>query len=940
MLRRARAIACAVIASLLATAAVVAGVTIGTTPAAAADPSEFRPGSIISDALFFDGGAMSAGDVQAFLVSKGTACTAGALCLKNYSAPTTAQPAEAGLCAGYAGGGTESAAQIIAKVGASCGISQKALLVTLQKEQGLVTATSPTDSRYKIAMGFGCPDTAPCDTQYYGFFNQVYKAARQFKRYAAAPQNYGYRAGRVNTILFNPNGACGSTQVFIENQATAGLYTYTPYQPNASALANLYGSGDSCGAYGNRNFWRDYTDWFGSTQVGSNLVRAAGNPTVYVVTTDSKFPVADMTTLSSLAPLGALGTVQQSFLDARTTGATLGRFIRDRAGLIYFFDRGVRYLVTDCAQLAAWGASCSDYLSMTLSDVQIASFPLGGTITQNVRTPGGKRFAIYDGAKHEVADDLSAVGSAPASTPTFPVSEEALAGLPYGAPLVRAGVIARDRSTGADVLVDTASTVSLGAGVEAGTRVGSLPVVSLDHASIALLPAPTGTLTGVFKGTGGAAYGLTSGPVVKLGAGQLSPLTASAPTLSPTVVAALGAATTGTVFVGATGSPTLYLAVDGLRRPVPSMDVLWSMQDPAGALVVRVSAAELATVPTGVEVLKPGTLVQASGAAQIYLVDGPRTLHKVTSFGITDTIGVSGWRAVDPAIVAGYQVAANPLSSILVCGSERFVGSGGRVVPVPTALVDASGAPVSTLDATTCRQLARGAAAAPAALFVAAPGQPTIYVASGTKKRPVPSMATLYAVTSGAAPLVAQVPQASLDGMPLGTPVLAPGTLVKRSDSPTISLVDGLGSLVSLPSFAISDALGLTTFTTVAPEAVAGYTTAAAPLGSAVSCGTWRAIGSGGKLYPVSASVFDASGVPTTVLDPATCAAMPRVATTASGPVFLKAPSSPTIYLARGGQKLPVATMDRAWALAAGQPFLVATLSDETVAAMPTGPAA
>lgn len=939
MLHRARAIACALVAALVASMAVVG---LGVGPAVAADGSEFKPGSIISDALFFDGGAMSAGDVQAFLVSKGGGCTAGALCLKNYGAVTSVQPAEAGLCNGYAGGGLESAAQIIANVGASCGVSQKALLVTLQKEQGLVTATSPTDSRYRIAMGFGCPDTAPCDTQYYGFFNQVYKAARQFKRYAQNPQNYGYRAGRVNTILFHPSGAaaCGSTQVFIENQATAGLYTYTPYQPNGSALANMYGTGDSCGSYGNRNFWRDYTDWFGSTQVGSSLVRATGNPTVYVVTPDSKFPVADMATMQALAPLGALGTVQQSFLDARTTGVTLGRFIRDRAGLIYLVDRGVRYLVTDCTQLAAWGAGCGSYVSMALSDVQVASFPLGGTVTQNVRTTDGKRFVIEGGTKREVADDLSAAGSPAASAPQFVVTPEALSTLPYGAPLIRAGVLARDRSTGADVLVDTASTVALAPGLAASTRIGSLPVLALDHASFALLPAPSGTLASVFKGPDGSAYALSGAATVKLGTGQLTPLTTGAPTLSATVLSALGPATSGTVFVGGIGTPTLYLAVDGLRRPVPSMDVLWSMQDPAGAIIVYVSATELAKVPTGVEVLKPGTLVQATGAPQIYLVDGPRTVHPVASFGITDALGISGWRQVDASIVSKYTVAPKPLSTVLACGSERYVGVGGAASLVPTAVVDASGAPASALDPTTCRQLRRGPALSLTALFVGTPGQPWLFVASAGQKRPVASMATVYAVTSGAAPLVAQLPQASLDAMPTGTPVLTPGTLVKRSDSPTVSLVDGLGSLVPLTSFGISGALGLTTFTTVAPEAVAGYTTAAAPLGTAVSCGTWRGIGSAGKLYPVAVSVYDASGVPTTTLDPSTCAALPRVATTASGPVFLKGVDTPTIYLARGGQKLPVTTMDRAWALAAGQPFLAALLPDAAIAAMPTGPAA
>jgi hypothetical protein len=85
-----------------------------------------------------------------------------------------------------------------------------------------------------------------------------------------------------NYIQYNPNASCGGSNVYIQNQATAGLYNYTPYQPNASAINNLYGSGDSCGAYGNRNFWRMYNDWFGSTQIP---ISCTGNetPLPYVI---------------------------------------------------------------------------------------------------------------------------------------------------------------------------------------------------------------------------------------------------------------------------------------------------------------------------------------------------------------------------------------------------------------------------------------------------------------------------------------------------------------------------------------------------------------------------------------------------------------------------------------------------------------------------------
>lgn len=76
---------------------------------------------------------------------------------------------------------------------------------------------------------------------------------------------WSYKKPGNNYILWNvQNTGCGGSNVFIETKATAALYTYTPYQPNQAALNNLYGTGDGCSAYGNRNFWRIFHDWFSS----------------------------------------------------------------------------------------------------------------------------------------------------------------------------------------------------------------------------------------------------------------------------------------------------------------------------------------------------------------------------------------------------------------------------------------------------------------------------------------------------------------------------------------------------------------------------------------------------------------------------------------------------------------------------------------------------
>jgi len=261
--------------AVAAAAALLVGVAVApAAPAsAAADASRFDAGNIISDDTFFNAAAMTPESVQSFLNSQVVTCRGanGQPCLKDYSQATTGRPADA-YCAAIDGRASESAASIIWRVGQVCGINPQVLLVMLQKEQGLVQSVSPTATAYKIAMGYGCPDTAPCDTAYYGFFNQVWNAAHQFQRYTKTSSSWSYQPGRNNNVYYHPNAACGTKSVYIQNQATANLYLYTPYTPNPAALASGYGTGDSCSAYGNRNFYLYFTDWFGAP---SNWLQSA-----------------------------------------------------------------------------------------------------------------------------------------------------------------------------------------------------------------------------------------------------------------------------------------------------------------------------------------------------------------------------------------------------------------------------------------------------------------------------------------------------------------------------------------------------------------------------------------------------------------------------------------------------------------------------------------
>ncbi|MBP2436118.1 hypothetical protein [Microbacterium amylolyticum] len=239
----------------------------------------FSAGNIISNAKMYTSGTMSAQEIQRFFNGKVSRCDPKYTCLKDFTQKTVTKKANAYCSGTYSGATRESAATIISKVSRACGVSEKVLIVMLQKEQGLVTHTWPSDWRYDIAMGFACPDDAACDPSYFGFQNQVYMAAYQLQRYTKDPSFNWYPVGKTTQVLWHPNRSCGSGPVHIANDATAALYYYTPYQPNRASLAAGYGAAnDPCASYGNRNFYNYYTDWFGPTGGGTGKTPASPNP--------------------------------------------------------------------------------------------------------------------------------------------------------------------------------------------------------------------------------------------------------------------------------------------------------------------------------------------------------------------------------------------------------------------------------------------------------------------------------------------------------------------------------------------------------------------------------------------------------------------------------------------------------------------------------------
>ena len=238
----------------------------------AANLANFDPGYIISDYQMSRYNSMTEAEIQNFLKQKGN-CDDTRTYLASYYTDYSYHIKDGhfvcladetfgdGIDYGDAAPNGVSAAHIIWQAAQDYKINPQVLIVLLQKEQGLVTDSWPNNRQYRSATGYGCPDTAECDSKYYGFKNQVRKAAEMFRTVLDGGWT-NYPLGN-NYVQYNPNGGCGGSVVNIRSLATSSLYRYTPYQPNASALAAGYGTGDSCGAYGNRNFYLYFEDWFG-----------------------------------------------------------------------------------------------------------------------------------------------------------------------------------------------------------------------------------------------------------------------------------------------------------------------------------------------------------------------------------------------------------------------------------------------------------------------------------------------------------------------------------------------------------------------------------------------------------------------------------------------------------------------------------------------------
>ena len=118
-----------------------------------ASGATFDPNRLVTDVNFTAVDSLTSAALQQFLAAQTGI-------LATYSAPDHL-------------GVKRSAAAIILQAARAWQVSPKVLLVTLQKEQSLLTAAKPSSTALDWAMGCGVPDTGSRQTKYQGFGNQL-----------------------------------------------------------------------------------------------------------------------------------------------------------------------------------------------------------------------------------------------------------------------------------------------------------------------------------------------------------------------------------------------------------------------------------------------------------------------------------------------------------------------------------------------------------------------------------------------------------------------------------------------------------------------------------------------------------------------------------------------------------------------------------------------
>ena len=782
-----------VLVGLITLSLSLAGIVATEAPSYALNASTFDPGWIISDSVFYDWGTMDAADIQKFLNARVATCTdddGGPKCIKNYKEDVVGSYAIRGslhnysdrICADVPAATNLSAAQIIAKVAIACKINPRVLIVTLQKEQGLIGAADPTTYMYKAAMGYGCPDSAPeiCGQDSNSksrLFWQLYRAAWQLRWYGDPRGSFTYlKPGKFISMGYNPNDSCGRKSFKLKSQATANLYYYTPYVPNKAALDNLWGTGDSCSAYGNRNFWRQFWTWFGSPVAGGYLLKSSTSQTYLVnQTTSKRYLITNESMVADFEPLGPLGTVSEDYIASFIDAGELKPLVADAAGKRYLIASGLKYEIASAAQATALGL---DWVTAPLlTDVQISNFgdlTFGkSATTDEIFLLNGSTRALINNA--ELLKTLSAIG------PTAVIQDTVLNGFTLTNPvtqLVQDSAGNRfDLQNGLKVPIGSqAVATALGHNWSAATTIDSTKLSRVTSAAF-------------LKTSNGASSYFLSGSTrhLVISSAMLTSMSkfGSTATVSSDYLAKFPSGNTISSLLKS--DTKTYYVNSGFKFVVTPGQATSMGLDSTKAVLT--SNTQLATLPSPI-------LMKSSAGGPTYLVDDYLAKHPLNEADLANYTTLSAIGSVPAAYLAAIPSKTDPARMVnssdglhyFLLGAKKYRilnAATAKAISPTTFGVGADYASLPTLTTSQLSKYALGSSTAYVTNYVKTTG--FSYLIENGVRREILDAASLVSY-SGTPPSLSALSALHFKALPLGNPIIADSNVFKTSDAAAYGL--------------------------------------------------------------------------------------------------------------------------------------------------------
>lgn len=325
-------------------------------PLAVSAQVEFNPQFIISDEEMQSTANWTKEDVQKFLQDRGS-----------FLATFIAEDIDGIL---------KSASEIIYATAVRYQINPKFLLVTLQKEQSLVTDDTPTQKQLDWATGYGVCDSCNLNSdallKYKGFGKQVDNAAGLIRWYYNNTDKSFVKKKDQNTSIDN--------QIIIpQSWATAFLYTYTPH------------------IHGNKNFWRIWNTWFSQIYPNGTLLRSASSTEVWLIQNNVKRKFKNQSTLLSRANPKMIVTVQDSELSNYQTGQEISfpnYSILKTAANFYLLDYDTLRPFASAEVVRQIGYNPDEFID--IADADIVGYQIGSIITASTTAPQGVIYQITD----------------------------------------------------------------------------------------------------------------------------------------------------------------------------------------------------------------------------------------------------------------------------------------------------------------------------------------------------------------------------------------------------------------------------------------------------------------------------------------------------------------------------------------------------------------